>query len=247
MFLNGIKLNSLRSYVSNSDSSHFNHLIVPAPFIEDFGSSIYENNGPSSVQNFEMEQWGLGANFKPSPLHARVALVLLMIFHSYCCVPTGTQKIETSANTGSILFFLPPSCYDPVSKFQVAVFDSYVATQNHIIPILLNLHLFLANFWERRLDRPEGVTSAVRKLVSHQPTLLIFRCTKQLNECVTELQSSRSYFSSIIFYVKLMWFPFKTCLFADCLASSIVACSFLENCSFKQLNTPRCTSLGPQQ
>lgn len=59
--LNSIKLNSLKSYVSNSHSSNFNHLIVPAPFIEDFGSSIYENNGPSSVQNFEMEQWGNGA------------------------------------------------------------------------------------------------------------------------------------------------------------------------------------------
>lgn len=49
VFLNSIKLNSLRSYVSNSDSSHFNHLIVLAPFIEDFGSSIYKNNGLSNV------------------------------------------------------------------------------------------------------------------------------------------------------------------------------------------------------
>lgn len=73
VFLNSIKLNSLRSHVSNSDSSHFNHLIVPAPFIEDFGSSIYENNGPSSVQNFEMEQWGLGVNLN---LHLHMHVLL---------------------------------------------------------------------------------------------------------------------------------------------------------------------------
>lgn len=49
VFLNSIKLNSLRSYVLNSDSSHFNQLIVPAPFNEDLGSFIYKNNWPSSV------------------------------------------------------------------------------------------------------------------------------------------------------------------------------------------------------
>lgn len=52
---------------------HFNHLIVPAPFVEDCGSSIYENNGPSSVQNSEMEQWGLGAN---SNLHLHMHVLL---------------------------------------------------------------------------------------------------------------------------------------------------------------------------
>lgn len=70
---NSIKLNSLRSYVLNSDSSHFNHLIVPAPFIEDFGSSLYENNGPSSVQNFEIEQWRLGVNLS---LHLHMHVLL---------------------------------------------------------------------------------------------------------------------------------------------------------------------------
>lgn len=49
VFLNSIKLNSLRSCVLNWGCSHFNHPILSAPFIEDFGSSIYENNGPSSV------------------------------------------------------------------------------------------------------------------------------------------------------------------------------------------------------
>lgn len=103
VFLNSIKFNSARSYVSNSDSSHFSHLIVPAPFTEDFGSSIYENNGPSSVQNFEL-QWGLGVNVNLH-LHMHVLRGPLMIFHSYCSIPTGTQKIKTSVNAGSILFF----------------------------------------------------------------------------------------------------------------------------------------------
>lgn len=71
VFLNSIKLNSSWSYVLNSDSSHFNHPILPAPFIEGFGSSIYENNGTSSVQNFEMKQWRLGANLN---LHLHVLL-----------------------------------------------------------------------------------------------------------------------------------------------------------------------------
>lgn len=75
VFLNSIKFNSSRSYVSNSDSSHFNHLIVPAPFIEDFSSSIYENNGPSSVRIFEMAM-GPGGECKPPPSHARVAVEL---------------------------------------------------------------------------------------------------------------------------------------------------------------------------
>lgn len=69
VFLNSIKLNSARSCVLNWNSSHFNHLIVPAPFIEDFGSSIYENNGQSSVQIFEIERWGLGPNLN---LHLRM-------------------------------------------------------------------------------------------------------------------------------------------------------------------------------
>lgn len=47
---------------------------------------------------------GPGGGFKPPPSHARVALVPLMVFHSYCCIPTGTERTETSANTAASCF-----------------------------------------------------------------------------------------------------------------------------------------------
>lgn len=51
-------------------------LIVPTPFTEDFGSSIYKNNGPSRVQIFWNSATEPGDKFEPPPLHACVALVL---------------------------------------------------------------------------------------------------------------------------------------------------------------------------
>lgn len=52
VFVNDIKPDSTRSCVLNWDRLDFNDPIVPAPFIEDFGSSRYENNGLSKVQIF---------------------------------------------------------------------------------------------------------------------------------------------------------------------------------------------------
>lgn len=52
VFVNDIKPDSARSCVLNWDRLDFNDPIVPPPFIEDFGSPRYENNGLSKVQIF---------------------------------------------------------------------------------------------------------------------------------------------------------------------------------------------------
>lgn len=63
-FVNDIKPNSTRSCVLNWNRSDFNDPIAPAPFIEDFGSSRYENNGPSKVQIFLNEAKGPGGKLR---------------------------------------------------------------------------------------------------------------------------------------------------------------------------------------
>lgn len=60
---------------------------------------------------------GPGGGFKPPPSHARVALVPLMIFHSYCCISTGTERTETSANTTASCF---SASIVPRSRFLVS-------------------------------------------------------------------------------------------------------------------------------
>lgn len=109
VFLNSVKLNSSRSYVSNSDGSHFNHLIEPAPFIEDSGSSIYENNGPSSVQNFEMEQWGPGADLN---LHLHMHVLLWSLWWFSTAIAASQQELREQKHQliRQRPVFLPPPC-----------------------------------------------------------------------------------------------------------------------------------------
>lgn len=66
----------------------------------------------------------------------------LMIFHSYCCVPTGTLKTKHQ-------LMRTASCFPSVvlrSCFKVSGCCFGFPTQNHIQPVLHGLHLFFNKF-----------------------------------------------------------------------------------------------------
>lgn len=107
VFVNDIKPDSTRSCVLNWDRLDFNDPIVPAPFIEDFSSSRYENNGLSKVQIFffEMEEQDLGANLN---IHLSVHVLLRCFddFPQLLLRPYRNSENKTSANADGILFSL---------------------------------------------------------------------------------------------------------------------------------------------
>ena len=60
--------------------------------------------------------------------------VLLMIFHSYCYTPSGTEKIKTTASTWSFLVVCLYCSKILFCKFQVTVLDSNELKMHHTIP-----------------------------------------------------------------------------------------------------------------
>lgn len=104
VFVNGIKPNSTPSCVLNRGSSDFNDPVVPALFIEDFGSSSYENN-PAVECSLEMEQQDLGANLN---IHLSVHVLPRPFddFPQLLLRPYRNSKNKTSANADGILFSL---------------------------------------------------------------------------------------------------------------------------------------------
>lgn len=104
-FCYGIEPDSTPSCVLNWDSLDFNDPIVAEPFIEDFGSSSYENNGTSSVQIFWNEATGPGANLN---IHLSVHVLLRFFddFPQLLLRSYRNSENKTSANADGILFSL---------------------------------------------------------------------------------------------------------------------------------------------